>query len=134
MKYIIILLCPLFTLAQNIDLSKLFERSTNNIASCDSLINFCISEDNPRQTAYLSAGLMLKSKHSRKLKFFKKGKNKLNDIINKNPNFVEFRWIRYCIQSNTPKILNYKQHLEIDKAMIEQNGTRQQKNILKAYD
>ena len=76
----------------------------------------------------------VKIKHSRKLKLFKKGKNKLNDIINKNPNIVEFRWIRYCIQSNTPKILNYKQHIEIDKAMIEQNGNRRQKKILKAYD
>ena len=134
MKKMIIFLCPLLIHTQNIDLSKLFERSTNNISSCDSLINYCLNEDHPLKTAYLSAGLMLKSKHSRKLKFFKKGKNKLNDIINKNPNIVEFRWIRYCIQSNTPKILNYKQHIEIDKAMIEKNGTGRQKNILKAYD
>lgn len=134
MKNIIIFLCPFLMYAQSTELIQLFERSTNNISSCDSLINYCLNEDHPRKTAYLSAGLMLKSKHSRKLKLFKKGKNKLNDIINKYPNFVEFRWIRYCIQTNTPKILNYKQHLAIDKAMIKQNGTHHQKNILKEHD
>ena len=134
MKYIIMILFPLFIQGQNVDFSKLLERSTNNITSCDSLMNFCINEDDPRKIAYLGAGLMLKSKYSRKLKYFKKGKNKLDDIINKYPNFVELRWIRYCIQTNTPKILNYKQHLSEDKAMIQKNGNHNQKNILKAYD
>tara|TARA_B100001250_G_C19257623_1_gene553509 strand:+ start:199 stop:588 length:390 start_codon:yes stop_codon:yes gene_type:complete len=128
------ILFPLFIQGQNVDFSKLLERSTNNITSCDSLMNFCINEDDPRKIAYLGAGLMLKSKYSRKLKYFKKGKNKLDDIINKYPNFVEFRWIRYCIQKNTPRLLNYKQNIEIDKSIIQQNGTSYQKKILKDHD
>ena len=134
MKIILLIILPTISYAQHYKLNELFERSATNTASCDSLIQFCLEEKNPQQIAYLGAGLMLKSKHLKNLKYFKKGKKKLEEIIEKNPSFVEFRWIRYCIQTNTPKILNYKQHLSIDKAIIQQNGNSNQKNILKLYD
>ena len=134
MKILLMIIFPTILYAQNHKLSDLFERSTTNIASCDSLIQFCLNEKTPQQIAYLGAGFMLKSRHSRKLKHFKEGKKILEEIIKKYPSFVEFRWIRYCVQTNTPKILNYKQHLSEDKAMIEKNGNHYQKNILKVYD
>ena len=125
---------PLFILSQNLDLSSLFERAVINKYSCDTLVDYCSEERNLKQTAYLGAGLMLKAKHTNspfsKYSFFKKGSGKLDDVIKKSPNFAEFRWLRYCLQKNAPKFLNYNKNLLEDKVFIEKNGTSQQKRVL----
>jgi len=121
---------PLLIFSQNFELNKLFERAVINNLSCDSLVNFCSNEENLKQKAYLGAGLVLKAKHANspfsKLNFFKKGRQILNDVINKNSNFVEFRWLRYCLQKNAPKFLNYDKNIFEDSLFIKQNGTIQQ--------
>ena len=129
-----LLLLPLCLLGQKIEYQKLFQRANLNIESCDSLVKYCESETTATGMAYYAAGLMLKSKHERKLKYFKIGRQKLEEIISKYPNFVELRWIRYCIQTNTPKILNYKQHVDIDKQLILKLGSEFQKNLINKYD
>ncbi len=125
---------PLFILSQNFELSSLFERAVINKYSCDTLVDYCSEEINLKQTAYLGAGLMLKAKHANspfsKYSFFKKGTGKLDNAIKKSPNFVEFRWLRYCLQKNAPKFLNYNKNLLEDKFFIEKNGTSQQKRVL----
>ncbi len=125
---------PLFILSQNFELNNLFERAVTNKFSCDTLVDYCSGEKNLKQKAYLGAGLMLKAKHANssfsKLSFFKKGKRILNDVINKNPNFVEFRWLRYSLQKNTPKFLNYNKNMSEDSLFIRKNGTDQQKRVL----
>ena len=35
-----------------------------------------------------------------KISLFKKGSEKLDEVINKNPKFVESRWLRFCLQKN----------------------------------
>lgn len=127
---------PLFVFSQNFELNKLFERAVINNLSCDSLVNFCSKEENLKKKAYLGAGLVLKAKHNNspfsKLSFFKKGKRILNDAINKNSNFVEFRWLRYCLQKNAPKFLNYNNNIFEDSLFIKENGTiQQQQSLLK---
>lgn len=125
---------PLFVFSQNLDLNMLFERAVINKFSCDSLIDYCSKEKNLKQKAYLGAGLMLKAKHVNssfsKFSFFKKGQRILNDVINKNPKFVEFRWLRYCLQKNAPKFLNYNKNMYEDSLFIRQNGNGQQKRVL----
>ncbi len=134
MKILLMVIFPTILYTQNHKLSDLFVRSTTNITSCDSLIQFCLNEKTPQQIAYLGAGFMLKSRHSRKLKYFKEGKKILEEIIKKYPSFVELRWIRYCIQMNSPKILNYKQNIENDKSIIETSGSKYQKKIIELYE
>ncbi len=134
MRLIFLFLFPIFIFSQSFELNKIFERAVLNQVSCDSLINYCSKEKNLQEKAYLGAGLILKAKHANspfsKYSFFKKGSRKLDDAINKNPNFVEFRWLRYCLQKNAPKFLNYNKNLSEDKVFIEKKGTDQQKRFL----
>tara|TARA_B100000963_G_scaffold345804_1_gene350311 strand:+ start:2792 stop:3196 length:405 start_codon:yes stop_codon:yes gene_type:complete len=129
-----LLLLPFCLFGQKIEYQKLFQRANLNVESCDSLVKYCENETTATGVAYYAAGLMLKSKHERKLKYFKIGRQKLEEIISKYPNFVELRWVRYCIQKNTPKILNYKQHVDIDKQLILKFGSDFQKNMINKYD
>tara|TARA_B100000900_G_C20249701_1_gene581442 strand:+ start:119 stop:523 length:405 start_codon:yes stop_codon:yes gene_type:complete len=129
-----VLLIPFCFFGQKIEYQKLFQRANLYVQSCDSLVKFCEKETTPIETAYHAAGLMLKSKHERKLKYFKIGRQKLEGIISKYPNFVELRWIRYCIQKHTPRILNYKQHTDIDRRLILKFGSDFQKIIINKYD
>ncbi len=134
MRFILIYFFPIFIFSQNLELHKLFERAAVNQFSCDSLVNYCSQEKTLKQKAYLGAGLILKAKHVNspfsKFSFFKKGKRKLDGVINKKPNFVEFRWLRYCLQKNAPRFLNYNENISEDRSFIKKNGTNQQKQVL----
>ena len=131
---ILIVLFPFYINGQ-VDLISLFERSSLHESACDSLIIACAEEKNEKETAYLGAALMLKSKYlnskHKKFSYFKKGKEKLEHIIGKYPNFVEIRWIRYCIQVNCPRFLGYNKHIEVDKKILEKHGTYDQLMIIK---
>ena len=133
MKLIIILLSPCL-IAQNICLEKLFIQSVQSPNLCDSLIRYCERGEAERQAAYLAAGYIIKAKHMsskiKKFKYFKKGKRKLEDIISKYPNIVEYRWIRYCIQSNIPRFLNYTRNISEDTKWIYQHGNTYQRKTL----
>ncbi|MBI2258520.1 MAG: hypothetical protein HYU67_06430 [Flavobacteriia bacterium] len=58
-----------------------------------------------------------------KISSFKKGIEQIESAIKKEPNNVEFRFIRFMIQEKAPKILRYQSNLEEDKKMIEKNYT-----------
>ena len=134
MRVLVLIIFPIFIFSQNFEFNEIFERAVFNKLSCDTLINYCLQEKTEKEKAYLAAGFVLKAKHVNspfsKWSFFKKGVNKLDHVINKNPNFVEFRWLRYCLQNNVPNFLNYNKNLSEDKIFIEKNGTNQQKRIL----
>jgi len=53
-----------------------------------------------------------------KLKFFKKGRIKLETALLKNNNNCEFHFLRLTIQEHAPKIVKYKAQLDIDKQFI----------------
>tara|TARA_Y100000766_G_C18405955_1_gene364976 strand:+ start:93 stop:500 length:408 start_codon:yes stop_codon:yes gene_type:complete len=131
---IYIYLFPLFIFSQDVQLNKLFERSVYNNLSCDSLINYCSNERNLEQQAYLGAAMVLEARYSKsyfsKISLFKNGSRKLDDAINKKPKFVQFRWLRYCLQKNAPKFLKYNKNLTEDSLFINQYGTNQQKRVL----
>ena len=54
----------------------------------------------------------------KKWRYFYKGKDMLENAINKYPNNLELRFLRYCVQLNVPDFLAYKSHLESDKEII----------------
>ena len=135
MRFLFFLILPTFIYSQQIELRKIFERAVFQEDSCDSIIDFCKGKINQKSEAYLGAALILKAKHVNspisKLSFFKKGRKKLDDIIDKNPNFVEYRWLRYSLQKNAPSFLNYNKNLNMDSLSISMYGNNFQKKILK---
>lgn len=58
---------------------------------------------------------------SNKLKEFKAGKQKLEDVLNDNKDNAELRFLRLIIQENAPKILGYHKDLEEDHRYIVAN-------------
>lgn len=54
-----------------------------------------------------------------KLKTFNSGKNKLEEVINKNPE-VELRYLRLLIQLNVPGILDYNENIDEDLEVLAQ--------------
>lgn len=53
-----------------------------------------------------------------KLKEFKAGREKLEDVLDKNKEDAELRFLRLIIQENAPKILGYHKEVEEDHTYI----------------
>lgn len=104
-------------------LRALFSRASSSAASCDSLLQLSLIKNSTQHSAYSAAALIIQAKHLTsplsKWMSFKEGKKQLDSIISKENNNIEIRWIRYHIQTNTPSFLNYNQHLEEDRLLIE---------------
>ena len=135
MRFLFFLILPTFIYSQQIELRKIFERAVFQEVSCDSIIDFCKGKISQKSEAYLGAALILKAKHVNspisKVSFFRKGRKKLDDVIDKNPNFVEYRWLRYSLQKNAPDFLDYNKNLMLDSLFISMYGNNFQKRVLK---
>ncbi|MEQ3498711.1 hypothetical protein ABMY20_03015 [Tenacibaculum sp. SSH1-16] len=55
-----------------------------------------------------------------KLKVFNTNKNKLEELILKNPNNVHLRYLRLIIQENTPSVLGYTSSIKKDKQFLKE--------------
>ena len=56
-----------------------------------------------------------------KLKFFTEYSSKLDLIVKNNFNNIEIRFLRYCVQKQTPRFLGYNDNSELDYQFIIQN-------------
>ena len=94
--------------------NKLFELTKNSAID----INY-------KQHSYNAIAILLKSKYSanpfHKIKLFKKGKKKLDMVIHEFPNDIELRFLRFCVQNDTPEIINYKKNIKQDSQLINDN-------------
>lgn len=63
------------------------------------------------------SGLM-KAPAKEKISVFKSGKQKLEAAIAKNPDNAEYRFLRYIIQENAPKVVKYNKDLKEDAELI----------------
>lgn len=54
-----------------------------------------------------------------KLKYFYNGRNELERSIKANAGDAELRYLRYAVQCNTPAVLNYKDNIKVDKAILD---------------
>ena len=64
-----------------------------------------------------------------KLKLFTEYSSKLDLIVKNNFNNIEIRFLRYCVQKQTPRFLGYNENLELDYQFIIQNIENQSKNL-----
>jgi len=99
--------------------------ASSDLTSINSEIKLLAS--NSGQTAYEGALLMKKAgivgNPKDKLSLFKEGKTKLEAAIKSSPNAIEFLFLRYMIQENSPSFLGYTSNLENDKKKIITNYT-----------
>jgi hypothetical protein len=64
-----------------------------------------------------------------KLKLFTDYSGKLDSIVTNNFNNIEIRFLRYCVQKQTPRLLGYNDNLELDYQFIIQNIDIQSKEL-----
>lgn len=97
----------------------------DSLEECETNIQLLQHEDTAIAKAYTAAMVLMKSRFVKspikKFQNFKKGKKALNQIIDKNPENIEFRYIRYGFQKNIPKFLGYNSNIEEDLNFIEKN-------------
>lgn len=78
--------------------------------------------ESPTIKGYQAMAFMLKSKESwnpyHKFDYFLKGKNLLENAIQEDYFNIELRYLRLCLQSSLPGILNYDQNIGEDQKFI----------------
>lgn len=79
-------------------------------------------DENPLLSAYIGTLYLklasLPATPRERMQYFRKGKTLLDHEIESHPTYVEMRFLRLMFQENSPGILNYKDDLEADKAII----------------
>lgn len=97
----------------------------NSLEECDTNFQLLQNENTPTARAYSAAMIIMKSKFVKsplkKYQYFKKGKKALDQLIDENPNNIEFRYIRYGFQKNIPNFLGYNDKLEEDLSILKTN-------------
>ena len=85
------------------------------------------------QFSYHAVSQMLLSKFALnpfvKLKAFNDGKEKLEKVIELNPNNIELRFLRYCVQDGTPPFLDYKSNMLEDSDLINEKISTSSKEL-----
>ncbi|WP_245893613.1 hypothetical protein [Sphingobacterium gobiense] len=79
----------------------------------------------PVGRGYEAAYHMFMAKHAgnplKKMGYLRNGKKMLEEEIAENPNNIELRYIRLCIQYYIPSYLGYKDNIEEDKGFLVNN-------------
>jgi hypothetical protein len=57
----------------------------------------------------------------KKLSYFKKGRQLLDEAVKKDPGNIEIRFLRFATQNNAPGFLGYNDNLDDDKTFIIKN-------------
>ena len=121
------------------DVRRLYLESSNNDSKLDSLNHLLVENKNKTNvlSAYYGANLLLKSKHLKnpfkKIEFFEKGKEIIENAIIKEPANIEIALIRYSAQKNSPRFLMYNKNLIEDYEFINTNINSVKDKKLKKY-
>tara|TARA_B100000795_G_scaffold252333_1_gene221817 strand:+ start:586 stop:1050 length:465 start_codon:yes stop_codon:yes gene_type:complete len=136
---IILLLFVINCTAQTNNLDKIrkeYLETIKNEASIIQLINTCDkykNKDNSTISAYKTAAKLMMIEYDynplTKLKSFTKHTKTLDYIVTNNINNIEIRFLRFCIQKQTPRFLGYNDNLESDYKFIVQNIDIQSKEL-----
>jgi len=97
----------------------------NSLEQTEKYLDELENEEDETLQGYFAAMYFMKSKYVKfpltKLKYFKKGKLLLDELISNNQNNIEIRYIRYLLQSEIPDFLGYNNYLEEDFFHIIEN-------------
>ena len=133
MKYLIVLYL-LFSsnlIAKDIqinDVRVLFEKSATDEVSCKILLaalNHYNESNNTTLAAYKACATMMMANYCfnpfRKFSYFNKGKSLLEKCIIQESENIEARYLRYAIQSSSPRYLGYNKSIQEDKEFLLNN-------------
>ena len=128
MKFLMVLITSFFITNQSLDLNtirtayKEAAQDKSKVESFHKSLSKVNKNDNLELVAYKGAAIALVAKHAKTIKDkkegFVEGVTLLEYAIEKEPNNIEARFIRFSIQENTPKLLKYKRNLDEDKRFI----------------
>jgi len=115
---------------------KSYIESAKSEENINKLISTCEenkSKKNSTIYAYKTVAdlMLIKYKYNPlyKLKLFTNYSRKLDLIVTNNLNNIEIRFLRYCVQKQTPRFLGYNDNLELDYQFIIQNIDIQSKKL-----
>jgi len=108
------------------ELRTLYYRSPTNKAAAEQFIDAMEEVDDanmPLLKCYKGLALLLKAKHAVnpyvKLATFNKGRTMLDRAVDQEPDNIEIRFARFCVQTTAPSFLGYYKEINEDKqAMI----------------
>lgn len=93
-----------------------------SVEEADLWLNKLEAEEGAVVDAYKASLLFVKSRYVKfpltKLKFFKRGKKKLDGLIKANPDNIEMRYIRFLFQKEMPRFLGYHTSIKEDYNLI----------------
>ena len=108
-----------------IELRKLYYKAYDNKRSADEFFSVMMEVKNsttPLMMGYSGMAYMMKAKFLynpyTKMSSFTTGKDLLNNAINKDPESIELRFMRFCAQTNAPRFLGYNRQIKEDKAIV----------------
>ena len=88
---------------------------------------------NYKKYTYNALAILLQSKYAinpfYKIKSFKEGKEKLDRVIHRFPNDIELRFLRFCVQNDTPEFINYKKNMQEDSRLIKDNISKSSEKL-----
>ena len=121
-----------------ITIRKEYLETSQNKSSINQLIDTCEkykNKDNSTISAYKTVAKLMLIEYDynplTKLKSFTKNTKELDFIVTNNFKNIEIRFLRYCIQKQTPRFLGYNDNLELDYKFIIQNIDIQSKELQK---
>jgi len=127
LAYIFIFLLPVFVQGKEWDIitiRNLYYRASTSKEDAEKFKTVLEAIHTPDECikGYIAVCYMIEAKHihnpSSKLNYFDKGRNLLDNAIKNNPDNIELKFLRICVQANTPFFLGYNKQIETDKAFI----------------
>lgn len=138
--FVIFLFSTFWGTAQDLSVYELLENGT--FETLDAKINAIksVSDQPTLDEAYLGALYCKRAAFQKspkdKLSDFKQGAELLENCVNEQPKNVEFRFLRYIIQTKSPRFLGYTDNINEDKDYIEHHKdliSKQLKQVIKAF-
>lgn len=124
-KGIVLLLVLCSFTASNLSITEVrnaYEKAVYSEQVANELLDKLNSTNNNTLLGYKGTVTMMMAKHVfspyKKLNYFKNGKEILEQTILKEPLNIELRFLRFSIQSNSPKFLEYHSNLQSDKLFL----------------
>lgn len=120
MKFLIVLMLSLCSFQTSPSIEEVRNQfpEISSEEQADDFIKQLNDDVSPEAKGYIAAMNFMKSRFVKspfkKLKYFKIGKNILDEVILSHPENIEMRYIRYVMQKQTPEFLGYHENISED--------------------